>query len=461
MVSDGGSKYFRNFKQKELKMSAILRRKISTKKARIAVIGLGYVGLPLAVNFAKAGFKVFGLDMDSDRVQQVNQKKSYILDIPAKDVAKVVNNGHLEARTTFEVLETIDVAIICVPTPLKRRYTPNIAYIVSAIRTIRKYLKKNTLVILESTTYPGTTEELICPELEKGGLKVGKDFYLSFSPERIDPGNKKYDVTCIPKVVGGMTPKCGELTKLLYEKIIKKIHLVSSAKAAEMTKLLENTFRIINIGWVNEVTMMSHKMGIDIWEVIEAAKTKPFGFMPFYPGLGVGGHCIPDDPLYLYWKAKHHGFNSKFIKLSADTNSHMPYYVADRLADILQTNKKSVKTKKVTTRSRWPKVLVVGVTYKKDVKDLRKSPPLKLIEILQHRKYVVDYYDPIIPYLNVGSINSLSIELKPSIISKYDCVLIATDHSNVNYKLILKHARLIYDIRNVYGHQKHKKIKKI
>jgi len=416
---------------------------------------LGYVGLPLAVNFAKAGFKVYGLDMDADRVEQVNRKKSYILDIPTKDVAKVVNNGRFEARTKFEVLKTIDVIIICVPTPLKRRYTPDITYIVSAIRTIRKYLKKNALVILESTTYPGTTEELICPELEKGGLRVGKDFYLSFSPERIDPGNKKYDVTCITKVVGGMTPRCGELTKHLYEKIIKKIHLVSSAKAAEMTKLLENTFRIINIGWVNEVTMMAHKMDIDIWEVIDAADTKPFGFMPFYPGLGVGGHCIPDDPLYLYWKAKHHGFSSKFIKLAADINSHMPHYAADCLADILKANKRPTKG------SRRPKVLVVGVTYKKDVKDLRKSPPLKLIEILKLRKYKVDYYDPFIPYLSVGSIDLISIKLKPGVISKYDCVLIATDHTKVNYKLILKHARLIYDIRNVYDHRKNKKVKKI
>jgi len=433
-------------------MSTILKRKISTKKARIAIIGLGYVGLPLAVNFAKAGFKVVGLDKDSDRVGQVNKKKSYILDIPTKDVAKVINNGNFEARTTFDILKTMDVIIVCVPTPLKRKYTPDITYIVSAVKTIRKFLKKDTLIILESTTYPGTTEELICPELEKGGLKAGKDFYLSFSPERIDPGNKKYDVTRIPKVVGGLTPKSGELTKLLYEKIIKKIHLVSSAKAAEMTKLLENTFRIINIGWVNEVAMMSHKMGIDVWEVIEAANTKPFGFMPFYPGLGVGGHCIPDDPLYLYWKAKHHGFSSKFIKLSADTNSNMPQYVVDCLQDILKEKKKTLKK---------AKMLVVGVTYKKDVKDLRKAPSLKLIEILQQKKCDVSYFDPIIPYLNIGGIDLTSIKLTPNAVSKYDCVVIATDHTKVNYKLILKHARLIYDLRNVYGHLKNKKIRKI
>jgi len=433
-------------------MSAALKRKISTKKARLAVIGLGYVGLPLAVNFAKAGFMVFGLDKDVDRVNQVNKKRSYILDIAAKDVAKVVNNGRLKAQTEFDILKTIDVIIVCVPTPLKRKYTPDITYIVSAIKTIRKFLKKDTLIILESTTYPGTTEELIRPELEKGGLKAGRDFFLSFSPERIDPGNKKYDVTRIPKVVGGLTPKSGELTKLLYEKIIKKIHVVSSAKAAEMTKLLENTFRIINIGWVNEVAMMSHKMGIDVWEVIEAANTKPFGFMPFYPGLGVGGHCIPDDPLYLYWKAKHHGFSSKFIKLSADTNSHMPYYVADCLKSILKEKKKTLRS---------AKLLIVGVTYKKDVKDLRKSPALKLIEILQEKKCSVSYFDPIIPFLNVGKINLTSIKLTPRTVAKYDCVLIATDHTKVNYKLILKHARLIYDLRNVYGRLGHKKIKRI
>jgi UDP-N-acetyl-D-glucosamine dehydrogenase len=433
-------------------MSSLLKRKISTNKARLAVIGLGYVGLPLAVNFAKAGFKVFGLDKDADRVHQVNKRKSYILDIPAKDVAKVVNNGHFEARTEFDVLKTADVIIVCVPTPLKRKYTPDITYIVDAIRTVRKFLKKDTLVILESTTYPGTTEELIRPELEKSGVKAGKDFFLSFSPERIDPGNKKYDVTRITKVVGGLTPKSGELTKQLYEKIIKKIHMVSSAKAAEMTKLLENTFRIINIGWVNEAAMMSHKMGIDIWEVIEAANTKPFGFMPFYPGLGVGGHCIPDDPLYLYWKAKHHGFSSKFIKLSADTNSYMPYYAVNCLKDILKEKKKTIKR---------AKLLIIGATYKKDVKDLRKSPSLKLIEILQDQNCAVDYFDPIIPYLNIGKINLTSVKLAPNTIKKYDCIVIATDHTKVDYKLILKHARLIYDLRNVYGRFKHEKIRKI
>ncbi|MGE0268872.1 MAG: nucleotide sugar dehydrogenase [Candidatus Omnitrophota bacterium] len=423
-------------------MSTQLKQKINQKKAKIGVIGLGYVGLPLAVNFAKAGYEVRGLDMDVDRVSQVNRRKSYISDIPTAQLSKVVQSGKFTASTDFSEIKDLDVLIICVPTPLKRKYTPDITYILSAVRTIRKYFKKNSLIILESTTYPGTTEELILPELEKNGKKAGRDFFLSFSPERIDPGNKKYDVTRITKVVGGMDPASGELTELLYKKIINKIHVVSSPKAAEMTKLLENSFRIINIGWINEVAMMCHKMGIDVWEVIEAAKTKPFGFMPFYPGLGVGGHCIPDDPLYLYWKAKHHGFSSKYIKLSADTNSNMPAYAVDYLKQAFQLRKKKFQ---------GARILVIGATYKKDVKDLRKSPPLKLIEILQEKKCRVDYFDPIIPYLKIGGLDLKSIELTKSTVAKYDAVITATDHTNVNWKLVLSNARLIFDIKNIYG----------
>ena len=390
-------------------MSASLKNKIQTRKANVAVIGLGYVGLPLAVNFAKAGFQVFGLDKDADRVSKIQRKQSYILDIASSEIEKVVKKGKFFASMDFENLRQADVIIICVPTPLKRKYTPDPSYIISAVKTIAKYLKKGSLVVLESTTYPGTTEELIQPELERSGFKAHKDFYLSFSPERIDPGNKHYDVTKITKVVGGVTPEAGQLTRLLYETIIDKVHTVSSAKAAEMTKLLENSFRIINIGWINEVAMMCQKLGIDIWEVIEAAKTKPFGFMPFYPGLGVGGHCIPDDPLYLYWKAKQYGFSSKFIKLSADTNLAMPQYAVDRLKDFLKSHKKALVNSKL---------LVLGVTYKKDVKDLRKSPPLKLIELLQAAKAKVSYHDPIIPYLNIDSISLTSVELKKSISKK-------------------------------------------
>jgi UDP-N-acetyl-D-glucosamine dehydrogenase len=429
-----------------------LQQKIVNRKANIAVIGLGYVGLPLAVNFAKAGYKVYGLDTDQDRVNKVNRCESYILDIPQRELAAVVKNQKFEARTQFDVLKIVDCVIVCVPTPLKRKYTPDISYIVSALKTITKYIKKGTLVVLESTTYPGTTEELMLPVLEKEGLKLDQDFFLSFSPERIDPGNKNYDVTRIPKLVGGVSAQSGVLTKMLYEKIIKNVHLVSSSKAAEMAKLLENSFRIINIGWINEVAMMCHKMGIDVWEVIDAAKTKPFGFMAFYPGLGVGGHCIPDDPLYLYWKAKHHGFSSKYIKLSADTNLFMPRYAVDRLKEAFQKKKKVLKSSRI---------LVVGVTYKKDVKDLRKSPPLKLIHILQTEKCGVDYYDPIIPYLNIEGIHMNSIALTAHNLKKYDAVLIATDHTNVSYELILKNSKFIFDIRNVYKGKHNPKIVKL
>ncbi len=422
-------------------MPQSLKERLNTKKARIAVIGLGYVGLPLAINFAKKGFRVFGLDKDLDRVTRLKNKQSYISDVSPSDVRDVVGRGLFFPSREFEILKTMDAIIICVPTPLKSKYTPDISYMMEAVRTIRRYLKKGTLVVLESTTYPGTTSELIKPELEKSGLQCEKDFYLSFSPERIDPGNKTYDLTRIPKVVGGLSKKSGELTKILYEKIIKKIHLVSSAEAAEMTKLLENTFRLINIGWVNEVAMMCRKMNIDVWEVIEAAKTKPFGFMPFYPGLGVGGHCIPDDPLYLYWKAKHHGFGSKFIKHSADINSAMPHYAVERLKEILAKKRKKLLN---------ARVLIVGVTYKKDVKDLRKSPSLKLMELLKNTKARVDYFDPIIPYLKISSIDTKSIALNQKALKRYDCVVIATDHSRVDYHLIYKNARCIFDIKNIY-----------
>jgi len=428
-------------------MSTVLRQRINNKKAKIAVIGLGYVGLPLAVNFAKAGFKVLGLDKDVDRVGKIKKKESYILDVTSVELARVVTNGQLHVSTEFSSLKSADVMIICVPTPLKHKYTPDISYIVRAVRTIGQYLRRDTLIVLESTTYPGTTEELIKPQLERGSLKAGRDFYLSFSPERIDPGNKNYDVTKIPKLVGGLTPLCGALTKLLYEKIIKEVHVLSSARAAEMTKLLENSFRIINIGWINEVAMMCHKMGIDVWEVIEAAKTKPFGFMPFYPGLGVGGHCIPDDPLYLYWKARRYGFQSKYIKLSADTNLAMPAYAVGRLKKML--GKKSLAKSKI---------LVVGVTYKKDVKDLRKSTPLKFMELLRSRHTHVEYYDPIIPYLDIGNLGMKSVELNPKTLLAFDCVVIATDHTQIDYSLILKYAKLIFDIKNVYKNIKALKV---
>jgi len=414
----------------------------------VAVIGLGYVGLPLAVAFAEKGFKVSGIDTDAQRVERIRHAKSYVTDVSNALIARLIRRKIFNVTTDFELLRQADVVIICVPTPLKRKYTPDISFIVSAVKSIAKHLHKDMLVVLESTTYPGTTEEFIKPELEKSGLKAGKDFYLAFSPERIDPGNKNFAVTEIPKIVGGLTPACRSLTGLLYSKVIRKVHQVSSCRAAEMTKLLENSFRIVNIGWINEIAQMCHALNIDVWEVIDAAKTKPFGFMPFYPGLGVGGHCIPEDPLYLYWKAKLHNFNCKFIKLAADTNHHMPAYAVTRLKAMLGRNFKKAR------------ILLLGVTYKKDVKDLRKSPPLRLIELLR-KQTRVDYYDPLIPYLKLDGLDMRAVDLTPAKIKKYDVVVVAVDHSAVNYDLIYKNARLIFDTRNVYNGRMDKKVVKL
>lgn len=418
-------------------MSVKLKNKINNKQARVAVIGLGYVGLPLALAFAEKGFKVVGIDTSVERVGRIASLKSYITDVPSTLIAKLVLKKAFQASTNFDLLSESDVVIICVPTPLKRKYTPDISYIVSAVKSVAKHLHKDMLVVLESTTYPGTTEELIKPELEKSGLKAGKDFFVAFSPERIDPGNKHFDVTLIPKVVGGLTKTCTDLSGLLYSKIIKHVHQVSTCKAAEMTKLLENSFRIVNIGWINEIAQMCHALNVDVWEVIEAAKTKPFGFMPFYPGLGVGGHCIPEDPLYLYWKARHYDFSCKFIKLAADTNHDMPAYAVERLKKMIKKPLKNAK------------ILVLGVTYKKDVKDLRKSPAIRLVELLK-KQTRVDYYDPIIPFLKIDGLDLKSIDLTASNIKRYDVVVVAVDHSAVDYKFIYKNARLIFDTRNVY-----------
>ncbi len=429
-------------------MSIKLKNKIINKKAGIAVIGLGYVGLPLALAFAQKGFKVTGIDTDSQRVERIKNLESYITDVPNALLARVMGKKTFTVSTDFNLLRQVDVVIICVPTPLKRKYTPDISYIISAVRSVAKHLHEDMLVVLESTTYPGTTQELIKPELEKSGLKAGKDFYVAFSPERIDPGNKNFTVTEITKVVGGLTPRCTFLSGLLYGQIMKHVHQVSSCKSAEMAKLLENSFRIVNIGWINEIAQMCHALGIDVWEVIDAAKTKPFGFMPFYPGLGVGGHCIPEDPLYLYWKAKHYDFSCKFIKLAADTNAHMPHYAMKRLKEILGRSFKTAR------------ILVLGVTYKKDVKDLRKSPSIKLIELLR-KQTRVDYYDPLIPYLKLDGLDLKAVDLTPAKLKRYDVVVVAVDHSAVNYELIYKNARLIFDTRNIYKGKIDKRVVKL
>jgi len=425
-----------------------LKSKINNKQAKISVIGLGYVGLPLAIEFAKAGFTVFGIDKDKDRIDKINKLIPYILDIPIEEIKGVLKKNKFIPNTKFNILGISDVAIICVPTPLKRKYQPNISYIIDAAKEIKKYLRRGQLVVLESTTYPGTTEEVILPLLESKGLSCGRDFYLAFSPERIDPGNERYPVNKIPKVVGGITVQATELTKLLYENIIEKIIPVSSTKVAETVKLLENTFRIVNIGLINEMAMMAHKMKMDIWQIIEAAKTKPFGFMGFYPGPGVGGHCIPKDPLYLYWKANLHGFKSRFIKLASDINSSMPNYIVERLTKILEERNINLKR---------AKILIIGATYKKDVKDLRKSPALEIIEILQSKCTKVAYSDPLIPFLKFNGIDLRSIKLNKKTINQFDCTLIVTDHTGINYNLIFNSSKIIFDTRNVFK-QNNKKI---
>jgi UDP-N-acetyl-D-glucosamine dehydrogenase len=425
------------------------KKRIKQKKVKIAVVGLGYVGLPLAIEFAKKNFPVLGIELDNDRLSHIKKKKSYISDVSTEDLKKVILAGKFSASGDFSPLREIDVIIICVPTPLKRKYHPNISYIKQAVRAITRHIKKGSLVILESTTYPGTTHEVILPLFEKQNLKANKDFYLAFSPERIDPGNERYPVNKIPKVVGGVSKESTDLAVAVYSNIIDKVVPVSSATVAEATKLLENTFRLINIGLIDEIAMMCHKMNIDIWEVIEAAKTKPFGFMPFYPGPGVGGHCIPKDPLYLYWKAKKFGFKSRFIKLASDTINYMPEYVIWRVSELVKKEGKDFHK---------AHILVIGVTYKKDIKDLRKSPPLDIIEILQKRKINVAYHDPLIPYLKIENINLKSVALNAGNLKKFDCVVIATDHSKVPYNFLRKNAKLIFDTRNVYKNIRDKKI---
>ncbi|MBF0594914.1 MAG: nucleotide sugar dehydrogenase [Candidatus Omnitrophica bacterium] len=429
-----------------------LLSRIHSRQAKVAVIGLGYVGLPLALGFAAKGFKTFGIDTNRERVQKLLDGKSFITDVTDREISRPVGKGLFVPTVDPAQVRECQAVIICVPTPIKRRYTPDISFMLSAVRAVAKNMSKGTLVVLESTTYPGTTEELILPELEKSGFKAGKDFFLAFSPERIDPGNADHTVTRIPKVVGGLTPACNELTAALYGSIIKNIHLVSSPRAAEMAKLLENTFRLINIGWINEAAMMCKKFNIDIWEAIDAAKTKPFGFMPFYPGLGVGGHCIPEDPIYLYWKAKQHGYASRFIKLSADINSSMPEYAVERIDAILHHTGKKLA---------GARVLVLGVTYKKDVKDLRKSPSIKLIEVLRRQGAEVSFYDPLVPYLNVDGLKVDGVVLTPRMVAAQDCVAVAVDHTSVDYAMLLKNAKAIFDIRNVYRGMKSTKITRL
>ncbi|MCK9431636.1 MAG: nucleotide sugar dehydrogenase [Candidatus Omnitrophica bacterium] len=416
-------------------------KKVRSRKLKLAVVGMGYVGFPLALEFAEKKVDVTGIEIDRDRLDSIRKGKSYITDIDSRQLRGAMSRGHFSVSGDFAEVRRADAVLICVPTPLKGKYLPDISFIKNAVKQVALNLKKGSLVILESTTYPGTTEEEILPVFEERGFIHDKDFFLCFSPERIDPGNKKYSVNKIPKVVGGISAAATRLAAAVYRIIIKQVVPVSSSRAAETVKLLENTFRLINIGLIDELAMMAHKMKIDIWEVVSAAATKPFGFMPFYPGPGVGGHCIPKDPLYLRWKAKSFGFNSHFIKLASDVISKMPGYIVQRVDSSLRASGK---------RLAGAKILILGVTYKKDVKDLRKSPGIDLINILREEGARVSYADHLIPYLKIGKIDLSSLDLKPAEIRNFDCCIIAADHRGVDYASLLKNAKFIFDTRNVF-----------
>ncbi len=416
-----------------------LMEKINNRTAQIGIIGLGYVGLPLACEFAFAGFDVWGIDINRQKIDSLNAGNSYILDMPSERFKDLVIQGKFKATTSFEIIEKLDALSICVPTPLGKSRDPDVSYIVSAVSEITKYIKKGQLIVLESTTYPGATEELILSELQKSDLCVGEDFFLAFSPERVDPGNKVYTTQNVPKVVGGVTDKCTKLATRLYEQCINEVKPVSSTKVAEMVKLLENTFRIVNIGLVNEIALMSNKMGIDVWEVIDAAATKPFGFMPFYPGPGLGGHCIPVDPFYLSWKAKSIGFEARFIELAGTVNAYMPYHVVNKITDALNHEEKCIN---------GSKILILGVAYKGDIDDVRESPALDIINMLIQKGGDVSYIDPYIPTLKIEPYALSSQKLDKSILEAADCVAIITAHSNIDYSMVVTHAPLIVDTRN-------------
>jgi len=420
-----------------------LRGKLSARTARVGVVGLGYVGLPLAVEFARAGFDTTGIDLDRRKIEAVNQGTSYIPDVATEEVARLVADGQLRATTDFSCVAELDTINICVPTPLRKTKDPDMSYIVSAVEQIATHLHPGMLVILESTTYPGTTEELVQPMLEASGLKAGVDFFLAFSPERVDPGNPTFNTRNVPKVVGGVGPASTELASMLYGAAIETIVPVSSPQTAEMVKLLENTFRMVNIGLVNEIALMCDRLGLDVWEVVQAAATKPFGFMPFYPGPGLGGHCIPIDPFYLSWKAKQTGFDPRFIELAGQVNGGMPHFVVDKITDALNRHQKSVN---------GSTVLVLGIAYKRDIDDMRESPSLDVMALLHQKGARVRYADPYVPTLAArawhGGFDMQTEPLTAAAIADADCVAILTEHRSVDYDMVLHSAKLIVDTRN-------------
>jgi UDP-N-acetyl-D-glucosamine dehydrogenase len=416
-----------------------LEDRIADGSAVLGVIGLGYVGLPLAVEMAESGSRVIGVDVDADRVEELNGGSSYIGDVPSADLGPLVEAGLVRATTDFSELAEADVVCICVPSPLDDMKEPDTSYIESAARSIVPHMHEGMLVTLESTTYPGTTEEVLLPILEESGLTIGKDFFLAFSPERVDPGNERFRTKNTPKVVGGVTPDCTRVAAAMYGRFIDEMVPVSGTRVAEMTKLLENIYRCVNIALVNELLVLSDRMGIDMWEVVDAAKTKPFGFMPFYPGPGLGGHCIPIDPFYLAWKAREYDFHTEFIELAGKTNENMPYYVVQRLMDALNDHGKALAVSRI---------LMLGVAYKPDIGDVRESPALKIIELLEGRAPDLVYHDAHVPEIRIDGGTMSSVELTPELVAGSDVVVVVTDHSGVDYDMIVREAPLVLDTRN-------------
>jgi len=421
-------------------MNNELLNKISERQATVGVIGLGYVGLPLAVEFGRGGLNAIGFDVDAARVDSINAGLSHIPDVPTEQVAALVAQGKLAATTDFSRLAATDAVIICVPTPLRKTKEPDISFILAASEQVKTFLHSPQLIVLESTTYPGTTDEVLLPLLEETGLHLDEDFFLAFSPERVDPGNDRFQTHNIPKVVGGVSQKSTAVAAALYQTIVERVHAVSSARVAEAAKLLENTFRSVNIGLVNEIAQLCYHLKIDSWEVIEAAATKPFGFMAFYPGPGIGGHCIPLDPHYLSWKARLHGFEARFISLAEEVNSHMPQHVVQLVQDGLNQQRKPLN---------GSRVLVLGVAYKRDINDVRESPALGIVDQLLHKGAEVSYHDPYIKEMNLDGKGRLeSSELSEAALRGCDCAVIVTDHTAIDYERVVKLAPLIIDSRN-------------
>lgn len=423
-----------------------LKARILDKTAVVGVVGLGYVGLPLAVEKGKVGYTVWGFDMNEERVSQVNNGQNYIKDIKDHELAELAHKGVLKATTDFSKLQDVDIIVICVPTPLTITRDPDISYIVNVTQEIARYLKRGQLVTLESTTYPGTTKEVILPRLEAVGLKAGWDFFLAFSPERVDPGNKRFTTQNTSKVVGGVTPACLDVAKTFYEQTIINVVPVSSPEVAEMTKVFENTYRAVNIALVNELMLLCDRMGIDIWEVVDAAGTKPFGIQTFYPGPGVGGHCIPIDPFYLTWKAREYDFHTRFIELAGEINIQASYHVIDKIVKTLSRQKKPLA---------GANILVLGMAYKKDIEDYRESPALKIVDLLRKNEAEVSYYDPYVPEVQAHAPYAWtmrSVELSEQSLRQADCVVILTDHSNIDYNFVAAHAQRIVDTRNISKH---------